>query len=946
MTGADSDIRLRLLGPLEVTGPAGPVPVVAPRRRAILAMLLLRARYVVPVDRLIDAVWSEAPPATAKAQVQICISALRRVLEEAGLPGAIKTHSSGYIADVSDDHLDVRVFERLCHAADEAVAGQDPALAATLLQRGLALFRGVPLDGLTGAVLESAAAHLAEQQLGATEKLIDIRLAAGEHRELVGELTGLVAVHPLRERFRGQLMRALAGSGRPAEALEVYRCGHRLSVDELGLEPGPELQHLHRNILEGSQEDRPAAPAVLTVTEEPATPRQLPLDDPHFSGRRPELERLCALLSSAGTPRVAVISGRAGVGKSALAVRAAHDLADAYPDGQLYATLDGSSAHPASAATVLDRFLQALGVPGPEIPSGTDARAAMYRSRTADRRILVVLDDAGNEEQVQPLISTGPHSATVVTSRSRLTLLGGAAQLDLAPLDPAAGLELLRKVAGREPGRDRPADLTRLVELCDGLPLALRIAGARLAARPHWPAADLVSRMANDDRRLDELAHGGLAVRSGLESSYELLAEPARHAFRLLSGVRMTEIASWSAAPLLGLDPLDAEDAVEALVDAQLVGTHATPTSLVRYRLHGLTADYARELAHVEDGAAERSASMRRLLSATMFLGQEAHRRQYGDLSLIHGTAKRRTLPAPLVDRLLDQPMRWLQDERHLLVAAVRWAQAEGLDELCWDLAVTAATLFEWGGFFDDWQLTHDISLDAVRAAGNQRGEAMLTHSIGALYLRQDRRAEAHSKIIDAVRRFKQLGDDHGRALALRNLALLDRMAGDRGSAMRHNESALTALRVAGDRAAEADVLTNMAQLNIDVSQNAEAEQLIKAALGAIRGLDSTRVHAQVMYRYGELCRRQGRLDDADRAFEDVLTTVRGDGDQNGEAYALYGLGLNELRRDHRHAAETLLRRASTLAGPRGTRRIEARINSTLETVSRPSPGRMAASRK
>jgi DNA-binding SARP family transcriptional activator/tetratricopeptide (TPR) repeat protein len=932
MTEADHDIRLRLLGPLEVTGPGGPVPVVAPRRRAILAMLLLRAGYVVPVDRLIDAVWGDAPPATAKAQVQICISALRRVLDEAGLPGSIKRHSSGYIAELSGDHLDVQVFERLCRDADEAVARQEPAVAAALLQQGLALFRGAPLDGMTGGTLESAAAHLVEQQLGTTEKLIDLRLAAREHRELVGQLTDLVAVHPLRERFRGQLMQALAGSGRPAEALEVFRAGHRLSVDELGLEPGPELQQVHRTILEGGHDERPVdvAPAAeepAAATPAPAAPRQLPLDDTHFCGRGAELERLCALLSPGperpSSPKIAVISGRAGVGKSALAVRAAYDAAAAYPDGQLYAKLDGSSANPLPVAAVLDRFLQALGVPGVEIPAGVDARAAMYRSLTAERRLLIVLDDAGDEEQVQPLIPTGPHSTTLVTTRFRLPLLAGAEQLEVAPLAPAAGLELLRTVADRTPG----PDLARLVELCGGLPLALRIVGARLAARPHWRAADLISRLVDDDRRLDELAHGSMTVRRSLRRSYQRLTQPARRAFRLLSGVRITEIASWSAAPLLGVDTLLAEDAVEALVDARLVGIHATPAAPVRYRLHDLTADYAQELACAEDGAAERSAAMQRLLGTTMYLGQEAHRRQYGgDFTLIHGTATRRTLPAPLVDRLLDQPMRWLQDERHLLVAAVRWAQDEGLDELCWDLAVTAATLFEWGGYFDDWQLTHDISLAAVQAAGNQRGEAMLTHSIGALYLRQDRRAEAHSKIIDAVERFQQLGDKHGRALALRNLAVLDRLAGDHRAAMRHNESALTALRDAGNRAAEADVLANMAQLNVDVSRNAEAEELIKAALVAIRDLDSTRVHAQVMYRYGELCRQQGRLEDADRVFENMLTAVRGDGDQAGEAHALYGLGLNELRRDRHQAAEMLMRQASTLAGPHGERRIEARI--------------------
>jgi DNA-binding SARP family transcriptional activator len=718
-----------------------------------MAMLLLEANRLLPTDRLIRAVWADTPPPTAVAQIHICISALRRALASSGHPGRIVTRRPGYRLDLSPDLLDLEIFEQKIADGTRAAEQDDFVKTAEAFGDALALFRGEPLADIGSDLVRAAASRLAERRLSAVEQWVDARLRLGEHHELVGELMGIVAEHPLRERFRGQLMIALSRAGRQAEALAMYRVGRQLSVDELGLEPGEELRSLERAILNGdldlhrrpcfrspgepsppsdpgrsSDRDprpepgplstpvlrsgagrwrpipaaRPLAPSaydtdgVLDPSARqkagertaprplavPVVPRQLPVDTPEFTGHAAVLSEMQDAIenhlrrgdTAAGVGIVA-LTGRAGVGKTASAVRIAHRICDRFPDGQLFAALGSATGRPAGPAEVLTRFLRALGVPGHTIADGLDARAEMYRTIVADRRILVVLDDVRSEKQVLPLLPAGPQCVVIATSRSRLPGLPGVNQFELAILDTESGLDLLRKVIGSERVRSEVAHAKQLIELCGGLPLALRIAAARLAARPHWSISQLTERLSDTTRRLDELVHGGLDVRSAITPAYNMLGEPAKALFRRLAAFQVADFAAWWAAPLLDIEFGAGEDALEELVDAHLLEAECCRQGHWRYQFPELVDDCARERLFVEESAAERTAARERLLETTLALSQDAFRRQSGaDYMIACRPRMQCRIPRPLADMLLADPTDWLEEERRLLDEALRWA--------------------------------------------------------------------------------------------------------------------------------------------------------------------------------------------------------------------------------------------------------------------------------
>ncbi|CCH20567.1 AfsR/SARP family transcriptional regulator [Micromonospora lupini] len=583
-------MRFRILGPLEISGAGHTLTVTAARQRVVLSTLLLDANCVVSTAQLADALWDDAPPTTARGQVQICVSALRKTLTRLGLPDRIVTRPPGYLIEVADGDLDLHYFDRLVLAGQQALAESRLDDAAEALSAALALWRGTALAGVESPALRAAATRLDERRLAVTEDWLDVELHRGRHQHVVGELRELVATHPLRERLHAQHMRALSGAGRPAEALAAYRSARRLFLDELGLEPGGELRRLERAILtdaraDESSDDPPVSPPV---------PRLLPADPPELSGRDRPLAVLREALAGndgAAVPLVA-ISGPVGVGKSTLAVRAAHALAPAYPDGQLYLNLLDPDGRPVAPAAALERFLRALGLSGDAVPAGLDERAELYRDRIAGRRVLVVLDDVTHERQVLPLLPGATGAGVLVTSRRRLTGLTGARAVHLDPLDVADSVRLLATALGPARLAADPAGATALARLCDGLPLALRIAAARLAARPHWTVAHLADRLRDEARRLDELTLGGLDVRARLATSYAALSPAARLLFRSLGALPAADLPLPLAGRLPGVRDEIVEDALEELVDAQLVDVGVDPT---RYRLAGLIRLYAAE---------------------------------------------------------------------------------------------------------------------------------------------------------------------------------------------------------------------------------------------------------------------------------------------------------------------------------------------------------------
>ncbi|WP_328615451.1 tetratricopeptide repeat protein [Amycolatopsis sp. NBC_00355] len=906
----------RILGPLEIRAVAGGELRIPPgRQQIVLATLLVDANRVVSLDQLIEAIWYDDPPATARTQVQICVSRLRRALADAVGPDTLVTRGPGYELLVADGQLDARTFAELVSGSAELTRAGQLEDASRMLDAALALWRGPALSGTGSRLLEAKASHLEEQRLNALEAHFELGLRLGRHHQLIGELASQVTANPLRERLRGQLMLALFRSGRQAEALETYRAGRELLVEQLGLEPGDELRRLESAILaddaglrRSPAPDAPAAPA-----HPPVVPFQLPTDIADFTARDALIEHTERLLlghpGRRATP-VVVLAGKPGVGKTALAVHIAHRIADDHcPDGQLYCDLGGTRAHPADPLDVLGRFLRALGVPGPAVPGSVDERAEMYRHRLAGKRMLVVLDDAGSERQVRDLLPGTASCVVLVTSRVRLTGLAGAGVLDVDVLEPEQATRMLAMIIGADRVAAEPAAVAALVRLVGGLPLALRIVAARLAARPSWSLAWMLERLSDERRRLDELAHGELMVRASLALTYDGLAGDARRLLRLLSALDRLSFPVWVAAALLEVDQLQAADLLERLVDAQMLEISAVERDgSPRYRFHDLIRLFAREQLDEHEQATGRLAALARVASGWLGLASEAHNRIYGgDFTVLHGSAPRLRPPDGAVDRILADPLVWFEDEQDNLCSIVALAAEAGLDEQAWDLAVTMVALFENRCYFDDWERTHRQALTAVRAAANRRGEAALLCSLGSLHLSRSRPDAAAEPLARALATFEDLGDAHGKAMAHRNLALVDEARGAEPQAQARFERALIEFRVAGDPVGEAYVLGRLAQTELDAGDEERAGAYLAEALRICDRTGTARVEVQLRYRLSGLMMRQGRHDEAAEVLTELLTRARAARDVAGEARILHRLGLVHAGLGRRETAERLL---------------------------------------
>jgi DNA-binding SARP family transcriptional activator/tetratricopeptide (TPR) repeat protein len=910
----------RILGPLEVSnGPAGTFDVPPGRQQVVLAALLCEANRVVSIDHLIDSIWEDDPPPTARTQVQICVSSLRRDLAKIGCAEAIITRMPGYLLQVASGQLDSQLFTQLTGKADALSRAGETTAAAGVLRQALELWRGPTLSGITSQILTARASQLDEARLTALESCFDLELRLGRHHQVIAEIVTLVAEHPLRERLRGLLMLALYRSGRQAEALDVYRVGRDLLIDELGLDPGEELRQLEAAILADDPALRPGQPAVTADRQLPASasgnvPLQLPADISDFTGRNDwieEVEKLLADGADRRAPRVVVLVGKPGVGKSALAVHIAHRLAEKhFPDGQLYSDLGETRTPPATAFDVLGRFLRALDIPGSSLPDTVDERAEMYRQCLARRRTLIVLDHAHSEPQVLPLLPGSSMCAVIVTSRSRLTGLPGARVLEIDVFELEQAIEMLAAAIGAERVGAEPAAAEALIRLVGGLPLALRIVAARLAARERWSLAWMLERLSDEHRRLDELTHGGMMVRASLALTHDGLEPEARRLLRLLGVLDGLSFPTWVAAALLDLDLYRSADLLELLVDAQLLEIAAVDINgSPRYKFHDLIRIFAREQLEQHADDAERRGAVRRVAGGWLALAGEAHSRIYGgDFTVLHGTAPRWNAPRSYAERLLSDPLIWLEAEYSNLCSAVTLAAETGLDEACWDLAVTAVTLFEARCYFNDWERTHQQALAATEAAGNRRGSAALMCSLASLRLSSSRPRAAKHLVQDALETFTEIGDVHGAAMARRNHALLLLGAGHGDEALAEFSAALEEFRQAGDPIGRAHVLAQIARIEMNHGNQEAAAGRLHEALDICREFGNQRVEVQVRFRLSELMMRQGRLREADALLADLLEAVRASGDIVGEAQILRRTGLVKSGLGELGAAEELLR--------------------------------------
>ncbi|MFI6292945.1 BTAD domain-containing putative transcriptional regulator [Nonomuraea sp. NPDC050790] len=882
-------VAFGVLGPLML--PDGTPPPGPAKHRALLAALLLSPGRMVPIERLMAVVWDGAPPASAEPVLRVYVSALRKVVD------GITTVPGGYLLAVEPDLVDWHRFERLVEQGRRAREAGSLAEAAERLRAALGLWRGAALaDVESGELRRAHAVPLEELRLRTLEERVELDLRLGRGGEVVGELRALVAAYPLRERAWAHLVTALRLAGRRSEALESYQQARRVLVDELGLEPGEELRRAHADVLAG--QEAPARP-----------PSETPPDIADFTGRQDVLRWMReAAPEAGGAPVHLVLHGPPGCGKTAVAVHAAASAGGAFTGGVLFATL-----RERAPGAVLEDLLRSLGCPEGGVPAAPAERVRLYRSMTAARRLLVVLDDAATESQVRPLLPTGAGSMTLVTSRSPLSGLEASRARELGVLAPREAVDLLGAVAGRERVTAEPEAAERIAALCGHLPLALRVAGSRLARKPGWTLEHLAGRLSDSRRRLDELSAGDLAVRGSLALGYEGLGERDRTLFRRLGALSAPDFASWVFGDL------------EALAEAGLLQSRGLDESgQERYGWHDLTRLYAAELlaaggpgtlAGVAGEILDRARRARQLLLPA----------EPGS-----GRTVARTEEQVLETTLLRESAGWLRSERRFLTACVADLHGAGLHEAAWRLAFYLAPFYELGAHHDDWHQSTATGLDAARAAGQRQGEALLLRGLADLH-RIEGNLEAAAAALRAalplveglelarvtlrlglvtgderayarcLAVFEQAGDQRGRTDTLRALGALK---GD-GTLL---EEALAGYLALGDPRGEAEALLDLANLHLSARGLPRAREYAERRLRINRRLGDRLPEAAGLLVLARIARAEGRPDP--RSAAAALEIFETFGDRRGAGQALLAMAEAHLDLDEIDEAVEGLERA------------------------------------
>jgi len=950
-------MRFRVLGPLEVQVDGNWSGINAPKWRTVLAVLLLQPGQIVSTDQLIGEVWPADTPARATNLVSVYVLRLRRLIGDAE-GRVLVTRAPGYQLRVPAEDIDAHRFTRLVAAGRKELAAGAAQPAAGLLAEALSLWRGsrALADVPPSAVVSAEASRLEEARIEALGLRISADLGCGRSAEVVGEIRRLLADHPLREGLWALLMRALFSSGQQAQALAAYARARTVIADELGVDPSAELRHLYEQMLQADAGT--AAPGSITkispdspfATSPPAAPAgpapaggagqsgpgregqrpaaglgppggplplmaQLPADIPDFTGRAEQVQALCDLVAgpqpdSPGAVVVAAVIGAGGLGKTTLAVHAAHLVRARFPDGQLYANLHGAMPNPAEPSDVLARFLRDLGMDPQRIPAGEEERAAHYRSLLTDRRILIVLDDAKDAAHVRPLLPGSASCAVLVTTRNRMPDLAGSRFVDLDVLGAAEARDMFAGIIGPGRAAAEPAATDEVLTACAGLPLAIRIAGARLAARGNWTVRNLARRLSDERRRLDELKTGDLAVRACFEVSFASLparatrneADPA-HAFRLLGLWAGPFIGLPAAAALIG-QPEDAvADALEELVDAQLLQAPAPD----RYRFHDLLRAYAAERALAEEPEPVRDGAVRRVLDwylhtvASMARIVSPNREQ-----IPLGPAGREYLP--LAFSAVDEALNWCEEERGNLVAAARLAAASGLDEIAWQLPVAALSFFNRRTYRAEWVATHQVALDSARRAGDQAAEAWVLNNLGIVH-GQLGLPEATGYIEQALAIRRRLGDERGEAQLANNLAntyLLLRRFDD----LDPFQAALDIQRRLGYRFGEAVAVNNLGEAYLHRGQLAEATDCLQQARRIFAEVGDAHGEGFALHFLGQALLGSGRTGEALGCLTEAARIRRSGGERLGEAQTLRQLGSAQQAAGHPEDARQSWNRA------------------------------------
>ncbi|MEU0137185.1 BTAD domain-containing putative transcriptional regulator [Streptomyces sp. NPDC006296] len=823
-----------------------------PVHEKVLVTLLLEPQRVLPVFRLVEAVWDENAPATAAHQVRKAVAELRQRIPDGR--NLIVTEGPGYRALTTPDQVDLSRFSEGLKQAREATAAGQSAFAATALREALDLWRGPLLSGSGGSVLAAASAALEERRLTAVEQLFDLRLGSGENGELVGELREFIDAHPLRETLRGQLMLALFRSGRQAEALEEFAKVREFLIDELGIGPGDSLTELHQAILRNSPElaaPQQSAPAPFTPEGKPST---LPYDLRDFTGREAEVRELLGFVAEApGTgPLIIAIDGMGGSGKTSLAVRAAHQLTDNYPDAQLHIDLRGftPSGQPLTAGAAAEALLRALGVPGDRIPDDAEGRIALWRRTMSAQRMILLLDNALDESQVRPLLSSSTKTLVLVTSRSLLVDLDAAHTVSLGVMPPRDSVALVEGVLGRSRTRAEPEAVAQLTELCGHLPLALRIAAARLRKRPRWTVRYLVDRLRDDAYRLAELNSGERSVEVTLRLSYEGLSAETRAAFRMLGQHPGTEIDVYAAGALLGTSARDAEGVLEYLLDMHLLQQHETS----RYAFHDLVRSFAQNLSRGSGQAApdpgvgggaggsvgdeEAGLAVRRLLDFALAATDAACDLLFPGRARIRRPELRSTAELPPF-HTPDQAREWLEREQDSLLAAVSLAYRWELDSHVGLLAANVVFPLDLRGRLEEFRELSRTAIIASRRLGDQALLRLSLSNLSVACWKLGRFEEGIEMAEEAFGLAVGLADRRGEAKDTGVLGLLLSALGRYREALPRLEQSIELKRELGAERAEAESLTNLSNLYSEWRRFPEAVEVATRAVVLSRSIGS-----------------------------------------------------------------------------------------------------------
>ena len=1013
-------MRFRILGPLEVWSDNEDWAAIgAPKWRSLLACLLVRPGQLISTESLILELWGDSPPAKANNLVSIYVHRLRRLIRDN--EGQVLVHRApGYLLRIGPADMDLQEFERLVADGRSALAAEDPQRAAGLLAEALGLWRGRLLADVAPSGLISTEAERAnELRLDAAELRAEADLACGRAGQLVAELRRLVGENPIRENLWLLLMRALDEAGRHAEALDTYTQARQVIADELGVDPGAELQEFYARLLAadassarprkrplrpdlpagrpagatagvspgaartvpdgagtaaaegagaddfveveeliGTEDDaRPAGDtsgmitvgtvaAPAGIVEEPASsppprPTQLPADIGDFTGREAQVRYLSEMLvqdeiaSSPGAVRIAVVAGAAGLGKTALAVHAAHQVSASFPDGQLYVDLFGATAQPAAPGEVLARFLRDVGVEGDKVPVGDDERAALYRTRLTGRRMLILLDNARDAAQVRPLLPGSASCAVLVTTRNRTPDLASTRFVDLNVLEDTEALMLFERIVDDDRPAAEPDATAEVLLACAGLPLAIRICAARLAARRHWRIATLANRLRDEQRRLDELETGDLAVRASFQVSYDSLRagrhgiNPAR-AFRLLGLWHGARLSLPAAAALLGEPENDVADALETLVDANLLESPAADW----YRFHDLLRFYATERAEAEETQEDRHEAVGRLLRWYLDTAEAAANAVSPRRYRVPRPPATAAGSPPLVFGDLGEALAWYGDERENIVAATRQAVAAGAHDVAWRLPACLFPLFNRRSAWTDCMTTHRVAVESARVAADRLGEAWALHNLGwALARLRDQEAFGYLEQALAIR--QELGDTVGEAHTAIGLGEgYYKVRGPGEDALKYMQRAADLLRPTDLSSLRAVSLNNLGEVHFELGDLEAAAECYAEARDIWHEIGGYGV-GWPLHNLGRVYLASGRIDDAAASLTEAIQAHRASADLVGQATALSILGHARSAAGNLAEARNSWAEALSLFEQIGERMDAAEVASALASLPR-----------